>query len=91
MDWMEEEAVKTLKRLQSENTNDKDDFAYCMAIAAIERMVDIEALNKELQKENQKFTERISKIDEMSLKNAQVIHQIVQENINLKRQLEELK
>ena len=84
----EKKAVETLKRLQSENTNDEDDFAYCMAIAAIERMSDIEAFNEELQEDNDKLSDKIKAFNTISVKNAEVVSRIVQENISLKRQLE---
>lgn len=88
MNWMDEEVVKTLKKLQSESINGDDDFAYCVAIAAVERMSDIEAFNKELREENQKLSDKISNFNKISVKNAQVVSRIVQENTALKRQAE---
>lgn len=88
MDWMDIETIKTLKRLQSESTNDGDDFAYCVAIAAVERMSDIEAFNEELQEDNRKLSDKIKAFNEISVKNAELVNLIVQENTNLKRQLE---
>ena len=84
MNWVDEETIETLKRLQSKSTNSDDDFAYCMAIAAVEKMSDMEYVNDEYQERIWSLEEKIKEYESKRDTDVSILANLIKENGNLR-------